>query len=41
MREIMQSTPQIVIAVIMFTGILLFFEYLQKKSNMFADVLRH
>lgn len=31
MREIKQSTPQIVIAVIMFTGIFLFFEHLVEE----------
>jgi hypothetical protein len=38
MREIRQSTPQIVIAVIMFAGIVLFFEHLAEGSNMFANV---
>ncbi|MBP1177426.1 MULTISPECIES: hypothetical protein [Paenibacillus] len=38
MREIRQSTPQIVIAVIVFAGIILFFKHPAEGSNMFADV---
>ncbi|MEE4562987.1 hypothetical protein [Paenibacillus polymyxa] len=38
MREIKQSIPQIVIAVIMFAGIVLFFKHPTEGSNMFTDV---